>query len=165
MTMQNLIDTISTACTGATMCRRSNSNFLAVPGDVVDGVQTYYAVKVSALLAKDTKVNKAFDFDAAVAEYAEFAAKQTEKAATPKKSSGADPAKQAAKEARKAALTEWMRENEGEHTCTEVKEAMPQVYGECVIMTVGSDLKSAAQDNPCLKCRTEKGKNYWRYEE
>ena len=163
--MQNLIDTISTACTGATMCRRSNSNFLAVPGDVVDGVQTYYAVKVSALLAKDTKVNKAFDFDAAVAEYAEFAAKQVEKATTPKKSSGADPAKQAAKEARKAALTEWMRENEGEHTCTEIKEAMPQVYGECVIMTVGSDLKSAAHDNPCLKCRTEKGKNYWRYEE
>lgn len=58
-----------------------------------------------------------------------------------------------------------MRENEGEHTCTEIKEAMPEVYGECVIMTVGSDLKSAAQDNPCLKCRTEKGKNYWRYEE
>lgn len=165
MTMQNLIDTISTACTGATMCRRSNSNFLAVPGDVVDGVQTYYAVKVSALLAKDTKVNKAFDFDAAVAEYAEFAAKQAEKAATPKKSSGADPAKQAAKEARKAALTEWMQNNPGEHTCTEIKEAMPQVYGECVIMTVGSDLKSVAQDNPCLKYRTEKGKNYWRYEE
>ena len=132
---------------------------------MVDGVQTYYAVKVSALLSKDTKTNKAFDFDAAVAEYAEFAAKQTEKAATPKKSSGADPAKQAAKEKRKAALTEWMQDNPGEHTCTEIKDAMPEVYGECVIMTVGSDLKSAAQDNPCLKCRTEKGKNYWRYEE
>ena len=165
MTMQHLIDTISTAFPGATMCRRSNSNFLAVPGDVVNDVQTYYAVKVSALLSKDTKINKAFDFDAAVAEYAEFAAKQAEKAATPKKSSGADPAKQAAKEKRKAALTEWMLNNPGEHTCTEIKDAMPEVYGECVIMIVGSDLKSAAQDNPCLKCRTEKGKNYWRYEE
>ena len=134
--MQNLIDTISTACTGATMCRRSNSNFLAVPGDVVDGVQTYYAVKVSALLAKDTKVNKAFDFDAAVAEYAEFAAKQAEKAATPKKSSGADPAKQAAKEARKAALTEWMQNNPGEHTCTEIKEAMPQVADAICIVII-----------------------------
>lgn len=163
--MQNIIDAITSACTGATMCRRSNSNFLAVPGAVVDGVQTYYAVKVSALLAKDTKTNKAFDFDAAVAEYAEFAAKQAEKASTPKKSSGADPAKQAAKEARKTALAAWMKDNPGEHTCTEIKDAMPEVYGECVIMVVGSDLKSAAQDNPCLKCRTEKGKNYWRYEE
>lgn len=162
MTMQNLIDTISTACTGATMCRRSNSNFLAVPGDVVDGVQTYYAVKVSALLSKDTKVNKAFDFDAAVAEYAEFAAKQAEKAATPKKSSGADPAKQAAKEARKAALTEWMKDNPGEHTCTEVKEAMPEVYGECVIMTVGSDAKELFTAG-VLDKRTEKGKNYYFY--
>lgn len=162
MTMQNLIDTISTACTGATMCRRSNSNFLAVPGDVVDGVQTYYAVKVSALLAKDTKVNKAFDFDAAVAEYAEFATKQAEKSSAPKKSSGADPAKQATKEARKAALTEWMRENEGEHTCTEIKEAMPKVYGECVIMTVGSDAKELFTAG-VLDKRTEKGKNYYFY--
>ena len=76
MTMQNIIDTISTAFPGATMVRRSNSNFLAIPGDVVDGVQTYYSVKVGALLAKDTKVNKAFDFDAAVAEYDEYATKQ-----------------------------------------------------------------------------------------
>ena len=86
MTMNEIISTIATACPGATMCRRPNMNFLAVPGDVVDGVQTYYAVKVSALLAKDTKVNKAFDFDAAVAEYDEYTAKQAEKASTPKKS-------------------------------------------------------------------------------
>lgn len=162
MTMQNIIDTITTACTGATMCRRSNSNFLAIPGEVVDGVQTYYAVKVSALLAKDTKVNKAFDFDAAVAEYAEFAAKQAEKASTPKKSSGADPAKQAAKEARKTALAAWMKDNPSEHTCTEVRDAMPEVYGECVIMTVGSDAKELFTAG-VLDKRTEKGKNYYFY--
>ena len=162
MTMQNIIDTISTAFPGATMVRRSNSNFLAIPGDVVDGVQTYYSVKVGALLAKDTKVNKAFDFDAAVAEYDEYATKQAEKASTPKKSSGADPAKQAAKEARKQALTEWMRENEGEHTCTEIKEAMPEVYGECVIMTIGSDAKELFVAG-VLDKRTEKGKNYYFY--
>lgn len=160
MTMQNIIDAITSACTGATMCRRSNSNFLAVPGAVVDGVQTYYAVKVSALLAKDTKTNKAFDFDAAVAEYAEFAAKQAEKASTPKKSSGADPAKQAAKEKRKEALAAWMKDNPGEHTCTEIKDAMPEVYGECVIMTVGSDAKELLLDG-VLDKRTEKGKNYY----
>ena len=162
MTMNEIISAIATACPGATMCRRSNVNFLAVPGDVVDSVQTYYAVKVSALLAKDTKVNKAFDFDAAVAEYDEYTAKQAEKASAPKKSSGADPAKQAAKEARKKALTEWMRENEGEHTCTEIKEAMPEVYGECVIMTVGSDAKELFVAG-VLDKRTEKGKNYYFY--
>lgn len=161
-TMWTIVTGITEVFPGATMCRRSNSNFLAIPGDVVDGVQTYYAVKVSALLSKDTKVNKAFDFDAAVAEYAEFAAKQAEKAATPKKSSGADPAKQAAKEARKAALTEWMQDNPGEHTCTEIKEAMPQVYGECVIMTVGSDAKELFTAG-VLDRRNEKGKNYYFY--
>lgn len=162
MTTNTIYAAIETNMPNAIMCRRSNSNFLAVPGDVVDGVQTYYAVKVTALLSKDTKTNKAFDYDSAVAEYAEYAAKQAEKAATPKKSSGADPAKQAAKEARKAALTEWMRENEGEHTCTEIKEAMPEVYGECVIMTVGSDAKELFTVG-VLDKRTEKGKNYYFY--
>ena len=162
MTMNEIINAVATACPGATMCRRSKQNFLAVPGDVVDGVQTYYAVKVSALLAKDTKTNTAFDFDSAVAEYDEFATKQAAKSSTPKKSSGADPAKQAAKEARKTALTEWMKDNPGEHTCTEIKEAMPEVYGECVIMTVGSDAKELFVAG-VLDKRTEKGKNYYFY--
>ena len=82
MTMNEIINAVATACPGATMCRRSKQNFLAVPGDVVDGVQTYYAVKVSALLAKDTKTNTAFDFDSAVAEYDEYATKQAAKSST-----------------------------------------------------------------------------------
>lgn len=160
MTMQNIIDAITSACTGATMCRRSNSNFLAIPGDVVDGVQTYYAVKVSALLAKDTKTNKAFDFDAAVAEYAEFAAKQAEKASTPKKSSGADPAKQAAKEARKTAVFEWLVANSGMHSCTDIFKALPDVYDGQTIMTVGSDCKALAEEGKVSKT-TEKNKNFY----
>lgn len=162
MTMNEIITAVANSFPGATMCRRSNTNFLAIPGDVVDGVQTYYSVKVSTLLVKDTKTNKAFDFDAAVAEYDEYSAKQAEKSSTPKKSSGADPAKQAAKEARKAALTEWIASNPGEHTCTEIKEAMPEVYGECVIMTVGSDAKELFTAG-VLDKRTEKGKNYYFY--
>ena len=73
MTMNEIISTIATACPGATMCRRSNVNFLAVPGDVVDGVQTYYAVKVSTLLAKDTKVKPVAPVAAAVAAAPEIA--------------------------------------------------------------------------------------------
>ena len=50
-------------------------------------------------------------------------------------------------------------------TAAEVQAALPEVYEGKTVMTVGSDLKSAAQDDPCLKYRIEKGKNYWHYEE
>lgn len=166
MNMNEMMVTLSAQFPGSVMVRRSKQNFLAVPGEVnEDGVQTYYAVKLSALLAKDTKTNKAFDVDAAQQEYAEYMAEQTTKAAAPKKAKGADPAKQVEKEKRKGALLAWFVENPGEHTCSEVLEALSDVYDGKSVMVVGSDLKSAAQDNPCLKSRAEKGKNYWRYEE
>jgi hypothetical protein len=39
---------------------------------------------------------------------------------------------------------------------------MPEVYGECVIMTVGSDAKELFVAG-VLDKRTEKGKNYYFY--
>lgn len=161
MNMNEMMVALSAQFPGSVMVRRSKQNFLAVPGEVnEDGVQTYYAVKLSALLAKDTKANKAFDVDAAQQEYAEYMAEQTTKATAPKKAKGADPAKQAEKEKRKGALLAWFVENPGEHTCSEVLTALPEVYEGKTVMTVGSDAKELATEGALVK-RTEKGKNYY----
>lgn len=160
MTMNEIVAAIQTVLPGATMCRRNKENFLAVPGAVVNDVQTYYGVKMSALLAKDTTVNKAFDFDVAVAEYAAWSAEKAAKQSTPKKSKGADPAKQAAKEKRKEAVFAWLVENSGMHSCTDILKALPDVYEGQTIMTVGSDCKSLAEEGKVSKT-TEKGKNFY----
>lgn len=161
MNMNEMMVALSAQFPGSVMVRRSKQNFLAVPGEVnEDGVQTYYAVKLSALLAKDTKTNKAFDVDTAAHDYTEYMAEQATKTAAPKKAKGADPAKQAEKEKRKGALLAWMVENPGEHTCSEVLTALPEVYEGKTVMTVGSDAKELATEGALVK-RTEKGKNYY----
>lgn len=168
MTTNEMMASILSQFPGASMVRRSKSNFIAVPtGEMTEeGKPTYIAVKVGTLLSKDTKSNTAFDFDAAVAEYAEYAAQQKEKEAKPKstKKSGPDPEKQAAKESRKSALLAWMIENPGEHTSMEIKTAMPDVYGDVLIMQVGSDLKELWEAKNLTR-REEKGKKYYAYGE
>jgi hypothetical protein len=159
--MNEMMVALSAQFPGSVMVRRSKQNFLAVPGEVnEDGVQTYYAVKVSSLLAKDTKSNKAFDVDAAQQEYAEYMTEQATKTAAPKKAKGADPAKQAEKEKRKSALLAWFVENPGEYTCSEIFAALPEVYEGKSVMTVGSDAKELMTAGTLVK-RTEKGKNFY----
>lgn len=162
MTTTEMISNILSQFPGATMVRRSKQNFIAVPmGENEDGVMEYAKVAVSALLSKDTKTNSAFDFDAAVAEYNEYAAAQVEKAAKPKaeKKSGADPEKVAAANARKEAALAWLIANSGEHTATDVKTAIDP-DGKVTIMQIGTDLKSLMQDGQ-IACEKREGKNYW----
>jgi hypothetical protein len=149
---------------GSAMVRRSKTNFIAVPmGENEDGVMEYAKIAVSALLSKDTKTNSAFDFDAAVAEYEEYAAAQAEKANKPKapKKSGADPEKQAAMAARADAALAWLIANPGEYTATEVKAAV-DCMANVTIMQVGSDLKSLLAAGT-VKCEKREGKNYWSF--
>ena len=162
MTTNEILSSVFSQFEGATLCRKGNSTFIAVPTGInEDGVQTYASVKVSALLAKDTKTNKAFDLASASAEYEAYQARQAEKAAKPKaEKKGADPAKQAEKEKRKGALLAWFVENPGEHTCSEVQAALPEVYEGKTVMTVGSDAKELVTEGALVK-RTEKGKNYY----
>lgn len=92
------------------MVRRGDTNFIAIPAEVVDGVQTYVGVKVTALKSADTErkdgtVIPAFDFDSAKLAYDAWKTQFDAKASAPKKSKGADPAV----EARKVARAEWMR--------------------------------------------------------
>lgn len=166
MTTTEIVANILSQFSGATMVRKSKSNFIAIPGDVVDGVQTYYSVKVGSLLSKDTKTNPAFNFEAAVAEYEAYAAEQAAKASAPKapKKSGADPAKQEAKQNRKSAALAWMIANPGEHPSMEVKNALPEVYGDITIMQVGSDLKELWEEGSLTR-REEKGKKFYSFTE
>ena len=89
---------------GACMGRVNKSNFIIVPTD--DG--GYVKVNVTAALAKDTKAHKAFNYDAAVAEYkvweTQNALKAAERAAKPPKEKGPNPEAQARRDALDAAI-------------------------------------------------------------
>lgn len=149
---------------GASMVRRSKTNFIAVPvGENADGVMEYASIKVGALLSKDTQTNPAFNFEAAKAEYEAWHNEQLAKASKPKapKKSGADPEKVAAQAKRKEAALAWLIENPGEHTATEVKSAIDP-DNAVTIMQIGSDLKSLMQDGQ-ISCEKKDGKNYWSF--
>ena len=164
MTTNEMMTSILSQFPGSAMVRRSKTNFIAVPmGENEDGVMEYAKIAVSALLSKDTKTNTAFDFEAAVAEYEEYAAAQAAKASAPKapKKSGADPEKQAAMAARADAALAWLIANPGEHTATEIKAAV-DCMANVTIMQVGSDLKSLLAAGT-VKCEKREGKNYWSF--
>ena len=164
MTTNEMLSAILSQFPGSAMVRRSKTNFIAVPmGENEDGVMTYAKVAVSALLAKDTKTNTAFDFEAAKTEYEAYAAEQLAKANKPKteRKSGADPEKQAAMKARADAALAWLIENPGEHTATEVKAGVPAMK-DTTIMQVGSDLKSLLAAGS-VQCEKKEGKNYWSF--
>lgn len=160
-----IMESVKSLFPNAVMCRtESAGNFLAVPDAVVDGVQTYKAVKVSSLLFKPTKANPAFDVESASKAYIEFEAKQAEKASKPKATKAPDPAKVEAKAKRQAGLLEYMKDNAGvEMTSHEIFTTIPDVYDGCLIMAVGSDLQALAKVDENLTVRVEKGKKYWTY--
>ena len=165
MTTTEILSAVLSQFPGAAMVRKSKTNFIAVPmGENEDGVMEYASVKVGALLSKDTKTNPAFNFEAAVAEYEAYAAEQAEKASKPKapKKSGADPEKVAAMNARKEAVLAWLISNPGEYPAKDIKDAMPEVYGDITIMQVGSDLKSLLNDGAVV-CEVKEGKKYWHF--
>lgn len=163
MTTNEIVSAILSQFPGAAMVRKSKTNFIAIPmGENEDGVMEYASVKVGALLSKDTKSNTAFNFEASVAEHAEYVAAQEAKAAAPKapKKSGADPEKQAAMVKRQEAALAWLIENPGEHTATEIFNALANVYEGKTVMTVGSDLKPLTDS---VNCEKREGKNYWSF--
>ena len=79
---------------GAAMGRAGKSNFVVIPTE--DG---YTKVAITAALSKDTKTHKAFNAEAAIAEYkayeAEVALREAEKANKPVKVKGVNPEAQA----------------------------------------------------------------------
>jgi len=138
MTNVEILNTIL-SIPGASMARQNKTNFVVVPSD--DG---FVKIAVSNALAKDTKAHKAFNAEAAIAEYkayeAEVALREAEKATKPVKVKGPNPEAQARRDdldAKISALPPFT-----EYTATDILTALKgQVAENVLVMQVGSSAK------------------------
>ena len=121
---------------GAEKCRQNKTNFIAIPTE--DGI---VKVTVGIALAEDTKNHKAFNFEAAKADYkaweAEGALRAAERAAKPAKVKGPNPeaeARRQALDAQIAGLPAFEKQ-----TATDLLNALAgQVAENVTVMAVGS---------------------------
>lgn len=124
---------------GANMARSNKSNFVVIPTE--DGI---VKVTVGTALAADTKAHKAFNCEAAIAEYkaweAETALKAAERANKPMKVKGPNPEAEARRQeldAKVAALPSFT-----DYTATDILNALAgQVADNVTVMAVGSSAK------------------------
>lgn len=138
MTNVEILNTIL-SIPGAAMARANKTNFVVIPTD-----EGFVKVAVTNALAKDTKAHKAFNAEAAVAEYkayeAEVALREAEKAARPVKVKGVNPEAQARRDeldAKIEALPSFT-----EYTATDILNALAgQVTEKTTVMAVGSSAK------------------------
>lgn len=124
---------------GAVMARANKTNFIAIP--VENG---YAKVTVGSALMKDTKAHKAFNFDAAVAEYkvweTQNALKVAERAARPAKAKGPNPEAQARRDALDAQVASLP--SFSNYTATDILNALKgQVAENVTVMAIGSSAK------------------------
>lgn len=124
---------------GASMARQNKTNFVVIPAD--DGI---IKVSVGTALSIDTKAHKAFNAEAAIAEYkaweAEAALREAEKATKPVKVKGPNPEAQARRDeldAKVSALPAFT-----EYTATDILNALAgQVAENVTVMAVGQSAK------------------------
>ena len=144
---------------GATMCRQNKTNFVAIPTE--DGI---VKVSVGTALAEDTKAHKAFNFDAAVAEYkaweAEAALRAAEKASKPVKVKGPNPeaeARRQALDAQVASLPSFT-----DYTATDILNALAGKVAENVtVMAVGSSAQRLVEQGLLSMTLDEKKKKHY----
>ena len=121
---------------GAAMARQNKTNFVVIPCD--DGI---VKVSVGMALAEDTKAHKAFNLEAATAEYkaweAESALRAAERANKPVKVKGPNPEAQARRDeldAKVGALPSFT-----DYTATDIMNALAgQIAENVTVMAVGS---------------------------
>jgi hypothetical protein len=124
---------------GAAMARQNKTNFVVIP--VEDGV---VKIAVGTALAADTKTHKAFNMEAAMAEYkaweAETALKAAERANRPAKVKGPNPEAQARRDALDALINEMPAF--AELTATDIMKALEgKVSFTLTPMNVGQSAK------------------------
>ena len=144
---------------GATMCRANKTNFIAVP--VEDG---YVKVSIGTALAEDTKNHKAFNFEAAKADYraweAEGVARVAERANKPAKVKGPNPEAQARRDeldAKVAALPAFT-----DCTATDIMNALTgQIADNVTVMAVGSSAMRLVEKGILSMTLDEKKKKHY----
>jgi hypothetical protein len=157
MNTNEILNTIL-AIPGAQMARQNKTNFVVIPGD--EGITK---VAVSGVLAKDTKAHKAFNLEAAVAEYkayeAEVALREAEKANRPVKVKGPNPEAQARRDeldAKIAGLPSFT-----EYTATDILNALAgQVAENVLVMQIGSSAKRLVEKG-ILTSEVKEKKTYY----
>lgn len=135
----NYSEVLSTvlAIPGAAKARQNKANFIVIPAE--DG--TVVKVTIGTALAKDTKTCKAFNLEAAVAEYkaweAEKALKEAEKAAKPAVVKGPNPEAEARRQALDAQIEALPAFTD--LTATGIMEALNgQIAENVTVMAIGS---------------------------
>ena len=144
---------------GAEKCRQNKSNFIAIPCE--DGI---VKVSVGTALAEDTKNRKAFNFEAAIAEYkvheAEVALRAAERANKPVKVAGPNPeaeARRQALDAQVAGLPSFT-----DYTATDILNALAgQVAENVTVMAVGSSAKRLVEQGVLTMTMDEKKKKHY----
>lgn len=144
---------------GATMARVNKTNFIVIP--VEDG---FVKVSVGVALNQDTKNRKAFNPEAAVAEYkaweAEAALKVAERANRPVKVKGPNPEAQARRDeldAKIASLPSFT-----EFTATDILNALAgQIPENILAMQIGSSAQRLVEKGILTMTLDEKKKKHY----
>ena len=84
MTMNEIMNAITTAFPQVDFIQIDNNEFVYSDGVIMDGVQEYRSIKFGTKATKGTKTHKAFNLDTAIEKYDEKKAKAAERAAKPK---------------------------------------------------------------------------------
>ena len=158
MNKNEILSTIL-AIPGATMARANKTNFVAIPTE--DGI---VKVSIGTALAEDTKAHKAFNFDAATAEYkaweAESALRAAERANKPVKVKGPNPeaeARRQALDAQVASLPSFT-----DYTATDILNALAGKVAENVtVMAVGSSAQRLVEQGLLTMTVDEKKKKHY----
>ena len=144
---------------GATMARANKTNFVAIPCD--DGI---VKVSVGTALMEDTKAHKAFNFEAATAEYkaweAEAALRAAERANKPVKVKGPNPEAEARRQALDAQVASLPAFTD--YTATDILNALAGKVAENVtVMAVGSSAQRLVEQGLLTMTVDEKKKKHY----
>ena len=158
MTKNDVLSTIL-GIAGATMARANKTNFIAIPTE--DGI---VKVSVGTALAEDTKAHKAFNFEAATAEYkaweAEAALRAAERANKPVRVKGPNPeaeARRQALDAQVASLPAF-----ADYTATDILNALAgKVADNVTVMAVGSSAQRLVEQGLLTMTVDEKKKKHY----
>ena len=158
MTKNDVMSTIL-GIAGAEKCRSNKTNFIAIPTE--DGI---VKIAIGMALAEDTKTHKAFNIDAAKADYkaweAESALRAAERAARPVKVKGPNPeaeARRQALDAQVAGLPSFT-----DYTATDILNALAgQVAENVTIMAVGSSAQRLVNQGVLTMTVDEKKKKHY----